>query len=236
MLSFNHYAYGAVIDWVYRHLAGVAPNAAQPGYRHVILAPKPVEGIDWARAAIDTPYGLVASAWRVEDGSGLSVEVELPFGTSGTFVAPMTPASRITLDGAAAGEVVELSPGRHSIVVSQPSVVSFHGEPSGPADDGRCALALPLAGQILAPGWRGPAPRRLRHAQGQRRQTPLRGSEERPLHPPERDALCECQAGAGTFTSTSAIEFSSECRRSRKTLRSIDQPVHDLVKTPAGTS
>ncbi|MGZ4612828.1 MAG: alpha-L-rhamnosidase-related protein [Kineosporiaceae bacterium] len=35
MLSFNHYAYGAVIDWVYRTVAGIAPDPAAPGYRHV---------------------------------------------------------------------------------------------------------------------------------------------------------------------------------------------------------
>ena len=38
MLSFNHYAYGAVIDWVYRHVAGIAPDPTRPGYRHVIFA------------------------------------------------------------------------------------------------------------------------------------------------------------------------------------------------------
>ena len=46
MLSFNHYAYGAVIDWVYRHVAGLAPDRARPGYRHVVIAPRPVVGID----------------------------------------------------------------------------------------------------------------------------------------------------------------------------------------------
>ena len=46
MLSFNHYAYGAVVDWVYRTLAGLAPDPDAPGYRHVVLAPRPVAGID----------------------------------------------------------------------------------------------------------------------------------------------------------------------------------------------
>ena len=41
MLSFNHYAYGAVVDWIYRHLAGIAPDRARPGYRHVVFAPRP---------------------------------------------------------------------------------------------------------------------------------------------------------------------------------------------------
>jgi alpha-L-rhamnosidase len=42
MLSFNHYAYGAVVDWMYRYLAGISPDRRDPGYRRVLLAPKPV--------------------------------------------------------------------------------------------------------------------------------------------------------------------------------------------------
>ena len=45
MLSFNHYAYGAVIDWVYRHVAGLAPDRTQPGYAHVLIEPRPARGI-----------------------------------------------------------------------------------------------------------------------------------------------------------------------------------------------
>ena len=53
MLSFNHYAYGAMIDWVYRTVAGLAPDADEPGYRLVHVAPRPAVGLDRAAAAID---------------------------------------------------------------------------------------------------------------------------------------------------------------------------------------
>ena len=66
MLSFNHYAYGAVIDWVYRNLAGIAPDIDQPGYRRIVFAPRPVAGISWARGSIDTPYGRAAISWDLE--------------------------------------------------------------------------------------------------------------------------------------------------------------------------
>ena len=127
MLSFNHYAYGAVIDWVYRHVAGLAPDVEQPGYRHVLLAPVPVDAIEWARASVDTPYGMVRTAWRLEGGERLSVEIELPFGTSGTFVAPVRPGSTVVVDAAEAADRVRLAPGRHVIAVSRPLVV---GRPS----------------------------------------------------------------------------------------------------------
>ena len=83
MLSFNHYAYGAVIDWVYRNVAGLAPDLDRPGYRHVILAPKPVAGLKWAKASVDSPYGLVAIEWRVGDSGHFEAGVDLPFGTTG---------------------------------------------------------------------------------------------------------------------------------------------------------
>ena len=66
MLSFNHYAYGAVVDWVYRHVAGLAPDVREPGYRRVLMAPKPLAGMAWAHATVESAFGSVAIAWRIE--------------------------------------------------------------------------------------------------------------------------------------------------------------------------
>jgi alpha-L-rhamnosidase len=120
MLSFNHYAYGAVIDWVYRHLAGIAPDRDRPGYRHVLFAPKPCAGIDWARASVDSAYGVVASDWRLE-ARGLAVRIDLPIGTSGTFVAPITAGSIVSLDGEPVDARVDIGPGRHNLLVTDPA-------------------------------------------------------------------------------------------------------------------
>jgi alpha-L-rhamnosidase len=130
MLSFNHYAYGAVIDWVYRHLAGLAPDPDAPGYRHVLLAPKPARGIEWASASVETAYGTVSTSWRTAEDS-LIAEVELPFGTSGTFTAPTTDGSSVTVDGAEEGVTIALSPGRHSITVSAPMIAGSAVSESG---------------------------------------------------------------------------------------------------------
>jgi alpha-L-rhamnosidase len=122
MLSFNHYAYGAVIDWVYRNLAGLAPDEERPGYRHVIVAPRPVAGIDHAEAAVETPFGRASVAWRLDGAERLMLDVELPFGATGTIRPPVQDGSTVTMDGAAAGAEVPLGPGRHTLVVTRPLV------------------------------------------------------------------------------------------------------------------
>ena len=122
MLSFNHYAYGAVIDWVYRHVAGLAPDIARPGYRRVILAPKPSVDIDWARASVETTFGTVSTSWRLDGRDRLTVEIALPFGTTGLFRAPATAATSVTLNGVAVDVETELAPGHHTIVVVEPRV------------------------------------------------------------------------------------------------------------------
>ncbi len=120
MLSFNHYAYGAVIDWVYRHLAGIAPDLGQPGYRRIVFAPRPTAGISWARASVETPYGQAAISWDLDSSAVLVVDLEVPFGSTGIFVAPATAESTIRLDGRDHGDRVDLPPGHHRVEVTRP--------------------------------------------------------------------------------------------------------------------
>src|SRR5690606_24604735 len=75
MTSFNHYALGAVADWLHRTVAGLAP--AEPGYRTILVAPRPIAGIDHAEAVLDTPYGRARVAWR-RAGGGVVVEADVP--------------------------------------------------------------------------------------------------------------------------------------------------------------
>jgi len=80
MTSFNHYALGAVVDWMHRTIGGIAP--LEPGYRRVHLAPRPGGGISWASTSLETPHGPVTSQWRLDDGV-LSLDVVLPPGVTG---------------------------------------------------------------------------------------------------------------------------------------------------------
>ena len=124
MLSFNHYAYGAVVDWMYRHLAGIAPDRARPGYRHVVFAPRPPAGIEWARASMDGPLGSTSIEWHLGAGGELSADIVLPFGSSGTFIAPVTEGSEVTSDGVTAGREVTLAPGTHRLSVTSPRIAN----------------------------------------------------------------------------------------------------------------
>ena len=62
MTSFNHYALGAVADWMHRTIGGI--RALAPGYARVRIAPRPGGGLTWARASHVSPHGLIAVAWR----------------------------------------------------------------------------------------------------------------------------------------------------------------------------
>ncbi|GIJ54555.1 glycoside hydrolase family 78 protein [Virgisporangium aurantiacum] len=89
MTSFNHYAFGAVADWLHRVVAGLAPAA--PGYRRVSVRPLPGGGLTHASAAFDSPYGRIAVSWR--RGSGvdserLDVDVTVPPGVTAVVHLP----------------------------------------------------------------------------------------------------------------------------------------------------
>ncbi|MET9223743.1 alpha-L-rhamnosidase C-terminal domain-containing protein [Streptomyces sp. NPDC003300] len=73
--SFNHYALGAVADWLHRTVAGL--GAVASGRRHIRVAPVPGAGLTRARAAHETPYGRAEAGWRTEGGT-LSVTAVVP--------------------------------------------------------------------------------------------------------------------------------------------------------------
>ncbi len=77
MTSFNHYALGAVADWMHRIVGGLSPAA--PGYARVRIAPQPGGGLTWAKTSLKTPHGLVKVSWEIVDGE-LVVDVDLPEG------------------------------------------------------------------------------------------------------------------------------------------------------------
>jgi alpha-L-rhamnosidase len=86
--SFNHYAYGAVGEWMYRVIGGINVDPTAPGYRHILIQPRPGGGLTSARARHLTPYGPVASSWRIE-GEELHLSVEIPPNTTATVHLPL---------------------------------------------------------------------------------------------------------------------------------------------------
>lgn len=85
MTSFNHYALGAVADWLHRVVGGLAPDA--PGYRRLRIAPRPLRALDHAETSHRTPYGLARVAWRREGGS-VVVSARVPANTTAVVDLP----------------------------------------------------------------------------------------------------------------------------------------------------
>lgn len=106
MTSFNHYALGAVVDWLYRTVAGL--DAAEPGYRRLRIAPRPGGGLTHARADLRTPYGPASAAWR-RDGETLTVEAVVPPNTTADVELP---------DGQ---RISDIGSGRHTWTVAVPT-------------------------------------------------------------------------------------------------------------------
>jgi alpha-L-rhamnosidase len=104
MTSFNHYAFGAVADWLHRTVAGLAPAA--PGYRVLSVEPRPGPGLTSASATHETPYGTAAVAWTLSGGTAFDLEVTVPPNTTAQVVLP---------DGSAP---VEVGSGRHTFTAT----------------------------------------------------------------------------------------------------------------------
>ncbi len=99
MNSYNHYAYGAVADWMYGVMLGITPDEEKPAYEHIHLAPLPDKRLSYAKGSVKTRHGLVESAWRIE---GDTVYYD--------FLVPEGAGADITVDGV----TTRVTGGRHS--------------------------------------------------------------------------------------------------------------------------
>ena len=105
MNSFNHYAYGAVADWMFAHLGGI--QILEPGYKKSRIAPLVKEsGLDHADCSIHTPYGQLACHWMIADNT-LSLTAIIPPNTTADIVIP-TSSTGSVLEG---GEPISSSNG-----------------------------------------------------------------------------------------------------------------------------
>jgi alpha-L-rhamnosidase len=98
MNSFNHFAFGAVGEWLYRTVAGIDLDPAHPGFRHVVIRPRPGPGLTWARATYRSIHGPIESAWKREEGR-LTLTVTLPANTTGTIHVPAASVRAVSESG-----------------------------------------------------------------------------------------------------------------------------------------
>jgi alpha-L-rhamnosidase len=89
MNSFNHYAYGAVGDFLYRDVAGIDMDPEVPGFKRIIFKPHPGNGMNHVKASHESPYGTVSSAWKTEGGKFI-LTVSIPVNTTAEIYVPST--------------------------------------------------------------------------------------------------------------------------------------------------
>ena len=107
MNSFNHYAYGAIGDWMYRVVAGIDTYEDGVGYRHSRISPQPGGGLTMAGADLETGYGRLSSHWHQEKDS-LSIVLTIPANTFSSFYIPVPDGGLITEGGKPLSSLKEL--------------------------------------------------------------------------------------------------------------------------------
>ena len=96
MNSFNHYAYGAIGEWMYGVITGI--RTEKPGYRGFIIKPKPGGGLTSAKGQLHTYYGLIKSDWRINNEE-FNIQIEIPVNTNAKVYLPASSARMITEGG-----------------------------------------------------------------------------------------------------------------------------------------
>jgi alpha-L-rhamnosidase len=99
MNSFNHYAFGAVGEWLYRYLAGIDMALDSTGFEEIVIHPYVIDGIDYVRAEHDSIRGTIISGWRRTPSGGITMEVTIPANTRAIVNVPVGPKEAITEQG-----------------------------------------------------------------------------------------------------------------------------------------
>ncbi len=88
MNSFNHYAYGAVVSWMYSAMAGIREDTAAPGFRHFFLRPQPDPRVPSVKASYNSAHGMIRSAWEYGADGAWTWTYTIPANTSATVILP----------------------------------------------------------------------------------------------------------------------------------------------------
>jgi len=119
MNSLNHYAYGAIVEWMYRYMAGIQPVESAPGFKRMRIHPLTDPRLTHVQAAYDAAAGLIRSGWQRTEGD-VRYNVKIPFDCEAEFQLA-GPVKTAAINGApsdalARGETVLLAAGLHEIV------------------------------------------------------------------------------------------------------------------------
>jgi alpha-L-rhamnosidase len=96
MNSFNHYAYGAIGDWMYRNSAGI--DNSKPGYKEILIHPYISKKLEFSKATFESSYGTIASGWE-RKADRIIIRVTIPVNTTAKILLPSDDLSRVTMTG-----------------------------------------------------------------------------------------------------------------------------------------
>lgn len=99
MNSYNHYAFGSVMAWVYRYAAGIDTSVDAPGFKEIIIHPRLDSRMTSARAEYDSVYGKIVSDWQGTPAGPFSLRVTIPANTSARVFLPAINGAQVTEDG-----------------------------------------------------------------------------------------------------------------------------------------
>lgn len=130
MNSFNHYAYGAIGDWIYRVVTGIDTDESGVGYKKIIIKPHLTAKLTYAKAELQTYYGKIVSEWKTENGK-MTFNIEIPANTTATISLPATSLDDLTENNVKVAQfknaklengraVFEVGSGRYSFVRIEP--------------------------------------------------------------------------------------------------------------------
>jgi len=114
MNSYNHYAFGSVVAWVYRRLLGIDTATDGPGFQHILIHPHPDSSVKQASGEYESAYGTIATDWTMDPGgSSFTLRVRIPANTYATVYLPAIPHSHVWESGA----LVDAQPNNGSYIV-----------------------------------------------------------------------------------------------------------------------
>jgi alpha-L-rhamnosidase len=102
MNSLNHYAYGSIVEWMYRDICGLNPSGdddSVTGFRHALIAPKPDKSLQWARARYRSAAGWFESGWRFDETGRLIIDLNIPFNADVNVLLPDALVGEIAING-----------------------------------------------------------------------------------------------------------------------------------------
>jgi alpha-L-rhamnosidase len=113
-ISMNHIMFGEIGAWLYKSPGGIKPDEKQPGFKHVILDPHIMDGLNAFEASHVGPFGKIISAWKRTE-KGIRYDITIPANSTASMELPIIRDMQIKVNGKINNNKIELSAGKHVI-------------------------------------------------------------------------------------------------------------------------